>query len=141
MSILNVTFPNSESAQTITSEMIKMRPKLSDAGWGGYSKFSNSSLFAFFVAPNVSWADTNTTILPFFNMALNVTGDPNALAVTEPFDNFLQWTNATFGTGGDINEVGSTVELASRLLSRDAAEKQPNETAQLLLSFDPIAIE
>lgn len=141
MSVLNVTFPNPEAAQTITTEFIKLHPKLSDAHWGGYSFFSNSSLLALFLAPNVSWADTNTTILPFFNMALNVTQDPNALAITVPFDNFYAWTNATFGAGGGADQVGGVVELASRLISREAAENRPEDTAQILLSFEFVAIK
>ncbi len=141
MSGVNVTFPNPEVAQIVTSEFLRLHPKLSDAGWGGYSFFSNQSLFAFFVAPNVSWTETNATILPFFDFARNATGQPDALAFTLPFENFHTWVNLTIGVGPGFDQVGGNVELASRLLSRDAAEHRAEETARLLLKLDFLAIK
>jgi FAD/FMN-containing dehydrogenase len=141
LSALNVTFPNMEAATSVTTELVKLFPKLSDMGWGGYGALTNTSLLMGYLAPNVSWADANSTILPFFEYALNVTHDPNAVATTVHFDNFATILDLISGTNGGGTEVGSLVELASRLLSREAAEQRPEETAKLLLSFDVIGIK
>jgi FAD/FMN-containing dehydrogenase len=71
---LNITISSPDIAQKVVTEFIKLHPTLSDAGWGGYSGLSNSSLQAFFVAPNVSLAETNATIGPFFDFVRNATG-------------------------------------------------------------------
>ncbi|KXN83406.1 6-hydroxy-D-nicotine oxidase [Leucoagaricus sp. SymC.cos] len=137
MSGVNITIPTPSAAQSIATEFIKLHPKLSDAGWGGYSSLSNTSLMALFVVPNVSWADANNTIQPFFDFCKNVTGNPNIATFSYPFEDFHAWLNSTFGMGVEAgSQVGGNVELASRLLSRDAAENRPEETARLLLSFD-----
>jgi len=140
MSGINVTFSDPQVAQTVTTEFLRLHPKLSDAGWGGYSFINNQSLFAFFVAPNVSLTEANATIVPFFDFARNATGQPDALAFTLPFENFHTWVNQTINSGQGFDQVGGNVELASRLLSRDAAEHRAEETAQLLLSMDFVAI-
>jgi len=137
MSGINVTFSDPQVAQTVITEFLRLHPKLSDAGWGGYSFFGNQSLFAIFVAPNVSLTEANVTIQPFFDFARNATGQPDALVFTLPFENFYTWVNMTIGPGFD--KVGGNAELASRLLSRDAAELRAEETAQLLLSLNFIA--
>jgi FAD/FMN-containing dehydrogenase len=141
LSALNVTFPNIEVATSVTTELVKLFPKLSDMGWGGYGALTNTSLLMGYLAPNVSWSDANSTILPFFEYALNATHDPNAVATTVHFDNFATILDLISGTNGGGTEVGSLVELASRLLSREAAEQRPEETAKLLLSFDVIGIK
>ncbi|KAF9448149.1 hypothetical protein P691DRAFT_792871 [Macrolepiota fuliginosa MF-IS2] len=132
---VNSTFPDAQSAQKVIAELISIHPKLSDAGWGGYSTFNNDFLFITFLATNISWADANATILPFFDFVRNATGPSNVNASTQPFDNFYAWMDST---GPDTSqEVGVNVELASRLVSRDvAAANRTEEAARLLLSFD-----
>lgn len=139
MSGLNVTFPDPQVAQKVVTEFISLHPKLSDAGWGGYSFFNNQTIFAMFLAPNVSWAETNATILPFFEFVQNATGQSDVGAFTLPFDNFHAWANILANSG--MEQVGGNIELASRLISRDAAERQPQETARLLLDFEFVAIK
>lgn len=140
-SVLNVTFPTLEVATGVTTELIKLFPILSDMGWGGYGCLSNTSLLMGFVAPNVSWADTNSTILPFFDYAVNATRDPNAIATTMPCSSFYKLLNPFGGTGSIDMQIGGVVELASRLLSRDIAERKPEETARRLLSLDSVYIK
>ncbi|KAF9450811.1 FAD-binding domain-containing protein [Macrolepiota fuliginosa MF-IS2] len=142
MSFINATFSDPQVAQEVTTEFIGLHPKLSDAGWGGYSFFNNQTIFAAFLAPNVSWADTNATILPFFDFVKNATGQPDTPIFTQPFDNFHAWLDAlqSQGSAGGMEQVGGFGELASRLISREAAEERPEETAQLLLSFEFVSI-
>ncbi|KAF7777755.1 CAZyme family AA7 [Agaricus bisporus var. burnettii] len=141
LSVLNVTFPTLDAATSVATELVGLFPKLSDLGWGGYGALSNTSLLMGFMSPNVSWADVNSTILPFFDFAVNATQDPNALATTIPFANPYELINPSDDAGlQNAQEVGGLVELASRLLSRNAAEQRAEETARLLLSFDFVGI-
>jgi hypothetical protein len=135
MTGLNITIPKVEMALPVITEFIKLYPKLSDLGWGGYSGFGNDSLMAFWVAPNMSWAQANETIQPFFDFVKNTTGQPDAMTFSYPFDNFTAWLNVTFGmAGGGLTQVGTNVELSSRLMSYDAAsDARAEETAKILL--------
>ncbi|KAF9448104.1 FAD-binding domain-containing protein [Macrolepiota fuliginosa MF-IS2] len=132
---INGTFPNPQAAQKAITEYINPHPKLSNSGWGGYSIFNNEILFIYLLAVNVSWADANATIHPFFDLVRNAAGPSNMDAFTQPFDNFYAWMDslAPVPFGG----VGENTELASRLVSRDVvAENRTAETARLFLSFD-----
>ncbi|KAJ3569639.1 hypothetical protein NP233_g4921 [Leucocoprinus birnbaumii] len=142
MTGLTITIPDPETmALPIITEYIKLHPRLSDLGWGGYSGFSNTSLQAYWVAPNVSLAQVNETMSPFFDFVKNTTLNPNATTLTIPFDDFPSWLNFTFGTVGGGSQVGVNVELASRLLARDAAEgERAEQTAKRLLGMNGIAI-
>ncbi len=136
------TFPNPEVAQTVLTEFLRLQPKLSDAGWGGYSSFNNQSFAALLIAPNVSLTETNATILPFFESVLNATGrQPDALAFTKSFENFYTWANQSLSPGQGSDPVGFNVEGGSRLLSRDAVEHKTEETARLLLTLDVVAVK
>lgn len=140
MSGINVTFPNPQVAQTVGTKFVSLHPQLSDAGWGGYSSITKSSLFAVFVAPNVTLAEHNATIMPFYDFVRNATGDSGATVFSDAYDNFHTWLAELESQAPPIDQLGGNVELASRLLSREAAEERAEETASLFLSFEFIAI-
>jgi hypothetical protein len=119
-------------AQNVTTELIKLLPILSDAGWGGYFGLSNSTFLAILVAPNISWADANATFLPFAQYVEDATGS-SVLATTIPFPSFYEFYITFFGNPG---QVGSNVEVASRLLPRSLAETDPAKAAEIILSID-----
>ncbi|KAF5371347.1 hypothetical protein D9758_004186 [Tetrapyrgos nigripes] len=119
----------------IFTEYLKLWPGLSDAGWGGYLELSNAvalsstDLTLLLVAPNVSWADTNTTIDPFFDFVQNA--QPDAFATTIPFDGFYSFYQGFFASG---EQVGINVELASRLLPRETFD-HPEHLADVIMGF------
>ncbi|EKM83321.1 hypothetical protein AGABI1DRAFT_69619 [Agaricus bisporus var. burnettii JB137-S8] len=140
-STLNVTFPTPDAATSVVTELVRLSPILSDLGWGGYGLFSNMNLFLGFPSPNASWGDVKSTILPLFDLAMNASHDPDAVATTTPLANPYELLNPSDGTESqDDPEVGGLAELGSRLLSRNAAELRPEETARLLLSFDFVEV-
>ena len=131
------SFTSPAIAQNVTTEFIKLHPTLSDAGWGGYIGLDNSSFSAILVAPNVSWADTNTTLLPFVQYVENATGGL-VQAITIPFSSFYEFYIFAFsGTG----QVGYQVEVASRLLPRSLAETNPTKAAEIILSLGRVGMK
>ena len=126
-------FTSPTIAQNVTTEFIKLHLNLSDAGWGGYSALSNSSFLAILVAPNVSWADANATFLPFAQYVEDTNTGGSVLATTIPFPSFYEFYTTFFSKPG---QVGSNVEIASRLLPRSLAETEPEKAAEIILSID-----
>jgi len=127
---INATTP--ESALNVTTEYFKLQPSWSDAGWGGYSFFTPpAELQAIYLAPNVSEAQVNATLNPFLDNARTVTGAQNVLSIVTSIPTYYEWYLSSFnGTG----QVGGNGELISRLLSREAAEQQPEKVAQVVLN-------
>ncbi|KAF8800845.1 FAD-binding domain-containing protein [Phlegmacium glaucopus] len=127
------TFTSPAIAQNVTTEFIKLHPTISDAGWGGYITLSNTSFSAILAAPNISWADTNMTFLPFAQYVADATGGL-LQATTIPFNSFYELYRVLFANMD--GQVGSQVEIASRLLPRILAETDPAKAAQIMLSLD-----
>ncbi|RDB23754.1 hypothetical protein Hypma_009405 [Hypsizygus marmoreus] len=123
-------FATPEIAQTVVTEYIKIHPILADAGWGGYSFLSRTDIRFFYVAPNISAAETNATISPFFAAAGNATETQSYIV---PFDSFYEWYQATFAGG---EQVGTNVEMGSRLVPRDIVERNPAKVAQAMLAIE-----
>jgi FAD/FMN-containing dehydrogenase len=133
---LSANFSNPDIAQEVITEYLKMHPTLADAGWGGYADaVSPTSLSFFYVAPNMSLAEANATLLPFVNFAQNATGGALQLLAV-PYDSFYPWYDIIFASGF---QVGTNIELASRFIPRDILEKDPAKVAQTLLSLDGAA--
>ena len=121
-----------ESALNVTAEYFKLQPSWSDAGWGGYSFFTAPGVLqAIYLAPNVSEAEVNATLNPFLDNARTVTGAPNVVSIVTPIPTYYEWYLSLFNRTG---EVGSNSELISRLLSREAAEQQPEKVAEIVLN-------
>jgi hypothetical protein len=130
---INSNFTSPAIAHSVTTEFIKLHPALSKAGWGGYINLSNTSFSAILSATNVSWADTNTTFLPFVRYLTEATGGL-VQATTTPFSSFYEVYQALFANidGG----VGFPNEVASRLLPRSLAGTDPAKAAKIILSLD-----
>ena len=138
-SIIFSNFTSPSIAQNVTTELIKLHPTILDAGWGGYIGISNSFLEAIFVAPNVSWADANATFLPFAQFVEDATNG-SVIATTIPFPSFFEFYLTFFSntTQVETEQVGSQVEIASRLLPRSLAETDPAKAAEIILSLDSV---
>ncbi|KAK7470126.1 hypothetical protein VKT23_001567 [Stygiomarasmius scandens] len=128
--ITSCNLSTSAAATNVVSELIKISPGLSDLGWGGYTEISNATFRSFMVAPNVSWADVNATIDPFFNVLHNASAD--SFTLTIPFDGFFSWYQTFFTSGV---QVGFNTEMSSRLLPREIFGNHETALAEALLSF------
>lgn len=141
--LVNASQPNAAYREAI-AELVRLTPNLTDAGWGGYttltpSGFSNviTASIAFLI-PNVSWADANATILPYFEhvqaLAANLSADAVPLtlasATTVQFTSFLDWYAHTIAKSGGVGDI---VELGSWLLPRTAFESAPSEIAEVVV--------
>lgn len=109
-----------------------MHPNLSDAGWGGYSGWSNTSLSFFYACPNLSVSDANATMTPFLDHVTSVITNPEDVQMEFiPFTSFYElYTTVLSGESG----TGGPLENVSRLLSREMAEEQPEKVAALTLN-------
>ena len=116
----------------MTTEFLKLHPGLSDASWGGYSFFNLPLLQAVYIAPDISVAQVNATLNPFFDKVKAVTGNSTNVAyIVGPAPSFYDLYIALFNTGP---VGGNTTEVVSRLLSRDLVEQQPDKVAKIMLN-------
>lgn len=127
--IANFTTP--EIAQKVVTEYIRIHPSLADAGWGGYSYLLENSLKFFYGAPNVSVADAAATINPFLAFAKDAIAEADIQTFIVPYDSFYPFYITTFGTG---EQVGTNIEVGSRLIPRDIMQSSPADVAQAMLA-------
>jgi len=125
---------NSSNAATVSkleNEFVRLNPSLSDAGWSGYAFFLPETLAMIYIATNISSAQANATIDPFFAFAQNLTSEGLAIdiAATVPFDSFYSWYKQFFTTG---SQVGANTEIGSRLFSREVLENDHEKLADLM---------
>jgi hypothetical protein len=133
---------NSTNTQTFTkffTEFIRIHTNLSDLGFGGYLSISPSPsnlMNAFYIAPNVTQEQANKTIDPFFAFAQNLTSEGLniAAALTVPYPSWYAWYKLLFSTGQP--QVGFISEMASRLISRDTFENNPQGIAEAVLALN-----
>lgn len=145
----NSTRPNAALSSAFT-EFVRITPALETAGWGGYSFITPTPgdgrlLFAAFcIVPNVTSAQANATILPFFDYVRAVatnssaSGNPQDVlelgeALTVEFGSFYEWYAAVIKSGA---QVGSNVQLGSWLLPTEVIETTHEDVAQTLLGID-----
>ena len=113
---ISANFTSPDIALNVTTELIKFHPTISAAGWGGYVTASNSSFTATFGAPNISWADTNATFLPFANYVAEATGGIRQHLLTH-FTSFtrcfsLMYLVQTYQTYFDLNSPRDSFPVA-----------------------------
>ena len=120
---------------------MKFHTTISAAGWGGYVTVSNTSFTITFAAPNISWADTNTTFLPFAQYVTEATGGIAEFATT-PFKSFYEFYQMFFASVFEPNVPDvPRLEFASRFLPRSLAEEDPAQAAKIILSLDGVSMK
>ena len=135
--IFQVNFTSPEIAQSISTELFRLLPDLSDAGWGGYTWISPQIMSANFLAPNVTVDEANKRLEPLVSFARNVTGGA-VLYITPTYASFIDWWKTSFASGPPT-PVGQNIELASRLLPKDLAKENPEEVARIALSLGGVS--
>ena len=140
----NLSTTPESSTHAIFTEFIKTHPALSDAGWGGYSWLSKYFFVATWVAPGVSWADMNSTFLPFVDFVTKNAGEGGQVqAFTSEFPSFQAWSTGAGGTAGELpisapTQIGTGSQLGSRLLPRKIAVEDPARAASIILETNDI---
>ena len=143
---VNGTKPNAAMSQAVT-ELVRITPRLEEAGWGGYFTFEPSesgTLVAnlFFINPNITLDNANATVNPYLEyvqaLAANSTQTGNATDVLNvekvalvQFPTWYDWYHSIFG---DLpGDTGVNNEVGSWLVPLDALETRPEEVAHTLL--------
>ncbi|KAM6494428.1 hypothetical protein JOM56_010789 [Amanita muscaria] len=135
---LDANFSSPQIAQDVVTDYLKLLPRLSDAGWGGYSVWSNTSFSIIYFAPNVSLPDANATITPFLNRTKSIITNPQDIdfeigAVDSFYELYTISFNVPSGAGG-------LLELTSRLMSRSIVKEDPEKVARLTLAVDGLSL-
>jgi len=125
---------NNDTFNKVFTEFVRIHPKLSDAGFGGYSLVAPNTMQRFYIAPNATQAQANETVDPFLAFAPNLTEGLNisaALTVPYPLPLILLMVHVAFFNGSQ--QVGTITEMASRLITRDTFEQNPQGIADTIL--------
>jgi len=129
---------NNETFNNLFTEFVRLHPNLSKAGFGGYAIVSSNLIGVFYIASNVTQAQANETVNPFLTFAQNLTsqGLDILTASTVPYLSFYSWYTEWYTpTFSAAPPVGSIDELASRLISRDTIEHNPEGIANAILAL------
>jgi hypothetical protein len=126
---------NNDTFRTLFTEFVRIHPNLSDSGFSGYTFITPNGIDIFYIALNVTQAQANKTIDPFFSFAQNLTSEGLniATALTVPYPSFYSWYTSTNAIG---QQVGISEELASRLVSRDVVERNPQGIADAVIALN-----
>ena len=126
----NITFGK------LLTEFIRFQPSIADAGFSGYALIGPDSIQWFYIALNVTQAQANKTVDSFFAFANNLTSEGLNVssALTQPFPSFYSWYTLYYTATGQ--EVGSNGEIASRLITRDVIEQNPQALANMITSLN-----
>jgi hypothetical protein len=126
---------NATFSQLIT-EFMRIQSSLADAGFSGYALIGPDAIQWFYIALDVTQAQANKTVDPFFAFANNLTSEGLnvSIALTRPFPSFYSWYTLLFAATGQ--QVGSSLEIASRLITRDVIEQNPQALADTIISMN-----
>ena len=125
---------NNATFSQFLAEFMRIQPSLADAGFSGYALIGPDAIQWFYIALNVTQAQANKTVDPFFAFANNLTSEGlNVTTLTQPFPSFYSWYTLLFATG---QQVGSSQEIASRLITRDVIEQNPQALADTIISMN-----
>lgn len=119
------------------TEFSRIHPHLSDSGFAGYAAADISGGLRFaYIVPNVSQAQVDKAIDPFFYFAQSLTeeGLNIELALTAPFNSFSSWYKFIFSS--PETQVGQNLEIASRLITREHIENNLEKVIDALLLME-----
>ncbi|OJA14644.1 hypothetical protein AZE42_02660, partial [Rhizopogon vesiculosus] len=126
---------NANTTQALFTELLRITPQLSDAGWAGSGGVSNDSMYFFYIAPNVSATVANASVQPYFQYAANMTGVISQQTYVLQYPSWYSWY-AQFYTNGTQN--GANVLIGSRLLTRDVLETKYQEISDIMFPLGSV---
>ncbi|KIJ63201.1 hypothetical protein HYDPIDRAFT_93112 [Hydnomerulius pinastri MD-312] len=111
---------SSSAMQDMFTELMHRQVQFSDDGWAGYGSSTNSSMYFFYIAPNMSTAQANATTQGWtdYAQALTSQGISSSALITQ-FASWYDWYTEVYSSPG---QNGMNRMMASRLLSRDTLE-------------------
>ncbi|KAH7921689.1 FAD-binding domain-containing protein [Leucogyrophana mollusca] len=119
---------------TLMTELMRIHPALSDAGWSGYGSASNSSLFFAYMKPNGTVAQLNESFHSFVVFAQNLTSQGLSIVTKPVYEDTWYEFYSTYLSGGVEN--GGNTMLGSRLIPRETLEKNSKELTNILLPIN-----
>lgn len=124
------------SSPTVTEEAVtdyvRLHPSIAEKGWGGYSTLTSNHLQFFYISAKSTLEEANASFGPFFQTIQEKTNG-TALNFTVTYPSFFNWyLDLIYNNTG---QVGSRVEISSRLLSADVAKQRPQDVAKTMVSL------
>ncbi|KAF5349314.1 hypothetical protein D9758_011762 [Tetrapyrgos nigripes] len=138
--LVNFNFSSPAVVTDVLSELFRIWPNLSDAAWGGYTITTRSTYTGIYVAPNMSLADVNATISPFFQFVQQTAGPANSSTSLTEFDGFFPWYQVLFGAEPSFAPNVFNREVVSRLYPREVLEDHERLAAAVANFTDQITI-
>ncbi|KAL4064183.1 hypothetical protein V8B97DRAFT_2105927 [Scleroderma yunnanense] len=124
----NVT--NATAMKELIAGMLQFRTNFSDDGWGGYGALSNTSMYFYNIAPNMSTEAANASTQPWTDYASSLQSQGvSSVAQIYSFPSWYEWYTYLFNTSG---QDGENLMMTSRLLSRDTVASQAKDVAEIL---------
>jgi len=126
---------NNDTFKKFLSEFVRIQPDLSDAGFSGHGVVTPGGFQLFYLALNVTQAEANQTVDPFFAFAQNLTSEGLnvSMAATAPYTSIYEWLTPIYPAA---TLAGHNEEIASRLISRDIIEHNPQGIADAILLIE-----
>jgi hypothetical protein len=120
----NATTESANTTQALFTELLRITPQLSDAGWAGYGGVTNNSMYFSYIAPNVTATVANASVQSYFQYAANMTGVVSQQAYVVQYPSWYTWYTQLYTNG---TQDGENLLLGSRLLPREVLETKYQE--------------
>ena len=82
--------------QALFTELLRITPQLSGAGWAGYGRVTNNHISFLAIAPNVSTTIASERVRPFVQYATNMAGIVSQQTYVSQYPSWYAWLTQFF---------------------------------------------
>jgi hypothetical protein len=120
---------SANTTQALFTELLRMTPQLSDAGWAGYGRVTNNHISFLGIAPDVSATVASESVQRFFQYTPNMAGIVSQQTYVSQYPSWYSWLTQffTYGTQNRVDLI-----IGSRLLTREVLESKYRELSDIL---------
>lgn len=127
--VIVITTVSANTTQALFTELLRITPQLSDAGWAGYGRVTNNRISFLGIAPNVSATIASESVQSFFQYATDMAGVVSQQTYVSQYPSWYAWLTQFFTNG---TQNGVDLVIGSRLLTREVLELKYQELSDIL---------